>query len=377
MDSVSRANGGIFEAERRLQQSLQARSGIDVRVLGLRDADTEADIKGWLPLVPKTFAVKGPQAFGFSPGLTDEFLGADADLGYQAGLWKYPSMAALRWSKKKHKPLMIAPHGMLDPWALQNSAWKKKIAGWLFQNEALRRATCLRALCVSEMISIKAYGLDNPICVIPNGVDLPEAEPNAARHPLFPEGKKVLLYLGRLHPKKGLANLIAAWKVLHPAPGDWTLAIAGWDQGGHEAELRKLAAESPSIFFTGPQFGEAKNAFYRSCDAFVLPSLSEGLPMVVLEAWAHGKPVLMTPECNLPEGFESRAALRIEPTVESVVEGLRQLRGMSDDELREMGARGRALTEARFAWPKVAEQMASVYQWMLGGGAKPDCVEVR
>lgn len=389
MDSVSRANGGIFEAERRLQQTLHAQLGIDIAVIGLRDSHTDSDRGAWSPLVPVTLPVCGPQAFGFAPGYTDALTRTDADLGYLVGLWKFPSVAALRWSTRSGKPLMVAPHGMLDAWALQNSGAKKKIAGWLFQNGQLRRAACLRALCPAEAVAIRGYGLKNPICVIPNGIDPPRmADDSALRHALFPPGRKVLLYLGRLHPKKGLANLLTAWSRTRSPGRDWILVIAGWDQGGHEAELKRQATnlgidwadstcrdpEKPSVHFLGPRFGGDKDACYRSCDAFILPSFSEGLPMVVLEAWAYAKPVLMTAECNLPEGFTVHAALRIEPTVESLVEGLRQLFTLSREDFLTMGRQGRALVENRFTWRKLAVQMASVYEWMLGG-AKPDCVE--
>jgi len=97
--------------------------------------------------------------------------------------------------------------------------------------------------------------------------------------------------------------------------------------------------------------------------------------MVVLEAWAYGKPVLMTGECNLPEGFSSHAALPIKPTAESVATGLKQLFLMSQKDLETMGARGRALAENRFAWQNLADEMVSVYSWMLGGGPAPACVE--
>ena len=390
MDSVSRANGGIFEAERRLQQNLQAQTGIDVRVVGLRDAHTDSDRGAWYPLVPRTLPVRGPQAFGFAPGLTDALTETGADLGYVVGLWKFPSVAAQDWSSRTGKPLMVAPHGMLDPWALRNSGFKKKVAGWLFQNAQLHRAACLRALCPAEAGSIRAYGLKNPICVIPNGIDLPaNFDGDAPRHRLFPPEKKVLLYLGRLHPKKGLAHLVEAWSKTHSIYKEWILVIAGWDQVGHEAELKKQASAlgvawadethggsaGASILFSGPQFGGDKEACYRSCDAFVLPSISEGLPMVVLEAWAYGKPVLMTAECNLPEGFSSRAALSIEPTAKSIEVRLRELLAMPPEDLRAMGGRGRVLAENRFAWPKLAVEMASVYEWMLGRGPRPGCVE--
>src|SRR5204863_365237 len=149
------------------------------------------------------------------------------------------------------------------------------------------------------------------------------------------ESRRTLLYLGRLHPKKNILNLIRAWnqtsKTQRGSRDRWILAIAGWDQGGYETELKNIA-DGASVVFLGSQFGAEKRECYRTCDAFILPSLSEGLPMTVLEAWAHAKPVLMTPECNLPEGFEANAALRIGTTSEEIAAGLRQLVEISADD---------------------------------------------
>ena len=128
---------------------------------------------------------------------------------------------------------------MLESWAVRNAMWKKRIAALLYENQHLRQAACLRALTEAEAQSIRSYGLSNPICVIPNGVDLPDlretnAKSQSANH-------KTLLYLGRLHPKKNISNLIRAWNETFKsqrAGGDrWVLAIAGWDQGGYEGKL--------------------------------------------------------------------------------------------------------------------------------------------
>jgi poly(glycerol-phosphate) alpha-glucosyltransferase len=260
--------------------------------------------------------------------------------------------------------------------------WKKRIAALLYENQHLRRAACLRALTESEAQSIRSYGLSNPICVIPNGVDLPDLRESKAK--TQSANPKTLLYLGRLHPKKNISNLIRAWNETFKSQRDsgdrWVLAIAGWDQGGYEAQLRQLTTDFGllnSVIFLGPQFGADKSECYRGCDAFILPSLSEGLPMVVLEAWAHAKPVVMTPECNLPEGFEANAAVRIGTTSEEIAPGLKALREMSDDDRSRMGNRGRTLVETRFSWPRIGEQMRGVYEWMLGGGSSPDSVIVQ
>jgi len=392
MDSISRASGGVFDAERRLQQTLHAQMGLGVQVVGSCDSYTESDRETWHPLVPIVCAIRGPKSFGFAPGLLDVLVKAEVDLAYFVGLWQYPSVAALRWASRTGKPFMVAPHGMLDPWAVRNSGVKKWIAAWLFQNAQLKKSSCVRALCPAEATSIRAYGLKNPLCIIPNGIDLPACttgREGVAADSSFASGRKVALYLGRLHPKKGLSNLLEAWsRVRGTQSKEWMLAIAGWDQGGHEAQLKQQATNlgirwedaasrsrpDNSLLFLGPQFGDAKAECHRHCDAFILPSFSEGLPMVVLEAWAYGKPVLMTPECNLPEGFAAHAALRMEPTINSITEGLRQLFEMSADERRAMGKCGLTLVEKRFTWPKIAFEMKQVYEWLLGGGPKPDCV---
>ena len=414
LESVSRADGGIFEAELALQRELHLGQGVEIDVVGMEDRYTAMDASRWMPLKPRAIKVQGPGAFGYSPDLLPA-LDPKADLLYAATLWKYPSWAALQWAERTGKPMMAAPHGSLDAWALSNAAWKKRIAALLFKNRQLRKAACLRALSQAEVESFRAYGLKNPIAMIPNGVELPESRVEGRGSSAKGEngGKKKLLFLGRIHPKKGLANLIRAFarsrgsRVEGREP--WQLVIAGWDQVGHERELMELCEElglrsavtdaeqrpgqlklkvegerraldarhsslDSAVLFFGAAFGKDKEDLLCSADAFILPSLSEGLPMSVLEAWAYGLPVVMTPECNLPEGFIADAAIRIETSAESIAEGLRTLFSMNDSDLISMGQRGRALVTERFTWQAVAERMKQAYDWMLGGGVPPSSV---
>jgi glycosyltransferase involved in cell wall biosynthesis len=162
-----------------------------------------------------------------------------------------------------------------------------------------------------------------------------------------------------------------------PRARDWMLVIAGWGEEDHEQRLRHMAdahAAGDSLRFVGRQFGDDKAASFAFADAFVLPSLSEGLPVAVLEAWSYGLPVLMTDACNLPDGFAAGAALRIGTDRAGISAGLRQLFAMSEATRGDMGARGRALVRERFAWRSIGEQMAAVYRWVLGGGPPPSCV---
>jgi poly(glycerol-phosphate) alpha-glucosyltransferase len=410
--SISRNAGGLYESVRRLVQSLHA-GGMTFQVFGIEDEHTRADIGAWAPVPVQAFRSRFGKQFGYAPGFRKALENFAPDITHTHGLWLYSSIATNQSIHRRGVPCVISAHGMLDPWAVRNSYWKKAVAHFLYEGEHLRNASCLRALCESEARAIRQFGLKNPIAIIPNGIDLPEIK-NAgilksdtqkaeeSRAPwenfVYP-GKKVLLFLSRIHPKKGLINLLKAWaknrqsRIKSQKSNDWVLAIAGWDQGGHEAELKQLCMEiqlpftdirvenskrpveiSSPVLFLGPQFRAAKAACYQHCDGFVLPSFSEGVPMVVLEAWAYSKPVIMTPECNLPSGFTHQAAIRIETTPESIADGLQEFFQRSELERHKLGANGFRLVQEEFAWPVLGREMAQLYGWILGGGDKPRCL---
>lgn len=379
--SVSRLAGGMLEAERGLQRAASGVPGLTIRVLGLRDRFTNEDGPAWAPVPVDTVSARRPMALGRSPELAPLLFRAAPDVVYSAGLWMYPSHAVLQWIRRTGRPSVAAPHGMLDPWAVRRGWWKKRIVGWWFEDERLRRASVVRALCESEAMAIRSYGLTNPICVVPNGVEPPPA--GGAGLPPWADavepGQKVLLYLGRLHPKKGIDALVAGWEQARrrePAlRRDWRLVIAGWDQAGYERTLRQAVATGGcGAWFAGPLYGAAKESALAAAAAVALPSRSEGLPMVVLEAWARSKPVVMTPSCNLPEGFAAGAALRADPEPGSLAGALCELAAMGDADRAEMGRRGKRLVDSRYAWQNVAAEYVSVLRWLTSGGPRPGCM---
>ncbi len=370
--SVSRLAGGMFYSVRQLARALQDAAMQDVEVFGAADRYTEADRGEWSGVKTSVGKTVGPGAFGYCLELPGFLERRTPDIVHIQGLWMYPSVACMRWAAQSKGKYLVSPRGMLDEWALRNSRWKKQIAAVLYENAHLRRAACLHALNEAEARSIRVYGLRNPVCVIPNGVDLPDLAASDQH-----VGERRCVFLGRIHPKKGIGALLKAWAKAAPRDG-WKLEIAGWDQGGHEKDLRRLTEElrlQTSVRFVGPKFGAEKDAFLRGASAFLLPSLSEGLPVAVLEAWSYGLPVVMTPECNLPEGFDSGAAIRSEGDVDSLAAALSYVMAAPNQELQEMGMRGRRLVESRFAWPRIGRQMADVYSWLLNGGARPDTVQ--
>lgn len=345
-------------------------------VFGLEDVYTKEALTAWTPLSPQTFSIHGLPAFGYAPGMQAALRREQIDIAHTHGIWMYPSAATLLWARHTQNPYVVTPHGMLDPWAVQHAGWKKRIVGMLFQHAHLREAACLHALNRREAKAFRAYGLENPICIIPNGIDLPQHEPAPVPpwQEQLAEGRKVLLFLGRIHPKKGLAPLLEAWQA--GVPDEWALALVGW---GEETDVQaleeQLAKERiPHVHFLGPLFGKDKAAAYQHADAFILPSFSEGLPMTILEAWAYGLPVLMTEFCNLPEGFEAEAALEVAPQSSSILEGLKHVFSLSSAEREAMGIRGKALVAERFTWAHVAQELQQVYHWVLHKTDVPACV---
>jgi len=379
---VSRNAGGVFPASCGLARALELIDPIKLKVFGINDENTLADRPAWKGLEVRAEPVVGPRRFGFAPSLPGRLCSGRLDLVHAHGIWMYPSIADLRWARRERRPYMVSPHGMLDSWALAQSRWKKRLAGALYENRHLAGAACLHALTPAEARSIRAYGLKNPVCVIPNGVHIAPrpAPPNPPWEQAVDPQARVLLYLGRLHPKKGLTALLLAWSQFRqqPAARPWRLVIAGTEEGGHNSWLRRLSRAlgiQETVVFAGPQHGAAKAASFARASAFILPSQSEGLPMAVLEAWASGLPVLMTPECNLPQGFDAEAALQIAaPGQVEIRNALERLFWAPPAGLRAMGARGRELARQSFAWDSVAREMKLVYEWILGQGDKPASV---
>ena len=381
--SVSRLAGGLFWSVRSLATGVR-NQGCDVEVFSVADQYSDQDAAQWRSLDVHLMARFGPRAFGYAPGFGSALDNADLELVHTHGLWMYPSMAASRWGQRWNKPLVVSPRGMLDAWAVRNSAWKKRLAGLWFEDAHLKSVACMHALSESELDAIRRYGLSNPVAVIPNAVDLPDKgqkqpEPDWAAD--LPNRNRVLLFVGRLHPKKGLINLLHAWgKVKKRASrfdDSWCLVIAGWDQGGHQAELERLARDlkvSNSVHFIGPQFNKEKAVSFSYADAFILPSFSEGLPMAILEAWSYKLPVLMTRQCNLPEGFEVGAAIEMEPEPESIVEALNYLFHLPREDRLAIGRRGHNLVAKKFSWSTASSKMVEVYAWVLGRAPKPGCV---
>jgi len=374
MMSASRSAGGMYFAVQPLTQHM-IDLGCDCRIIAPLDRYLKEDKNSWGRVQIDCYSTIGPRSLGYSRKI-NKLIGVP-DIQHAHGIWMYFSHVNRLAAKNNNVPYVVSTHGMLDRWALENSYWKKKIVGWLYENRHLRDAACIHALCESESQSIREFGLKNPICVIPNAVDT-HLQSNSfdSQQYKFASKRKTLLFLGRIHPKKGLVNLINAFANLNTKREGWVLVIAGWDQN-HQHELESLACKrgiSNAVEFPGPVFGEKKQQLLELSDAFILPSFSEGLPMSVLEAWSYSKASLITSACNLPEGKKYGAAIECEPDKDSLLHSLDELLSITDDARAEMGENARKLVEEKFSWPVVSKQMLEVYSWLLGRGSAPETV---
>jgi glycosyltransferase involved in cell wall biosynthesis len=305
----------------------------------------------------------------------------ECDVVHNHSLWMLPNHYSSAAAHACGKPVVIAPHGTLEPDALRISRWKKRAVGAWFQNQDLRRAACLHLITPAEVAGVRAYGLTNPVAFIPNGVDIPPVSPELRsrffqRYPHL-AGRRICLFLSRLHQKKGLPHLIQAWRKIIPAHADWHLLIAGPDCG-MEATIRRMVSEfelGQSVTLAGALLAQRKLEALSAAGLFVLPSFTEGFSMAVLEAMAAGVPVLVTPGCNFGEIAAQHVGVIVDPTARDVERGLRELLALSDSERAQMGAHGHALVESHYTWDLAAQKLADLYAWLYGGGPAPPFVE--
>lgn len=377
--AVTPRAGGLFHSVRLPCNRLTA-DGNDVTVYGIYDTEVPRVVEQWAVTQLKMFPAIGPLNFSYSPALSRALGESHHDLVHQHGLWLHQSTAVRAWRRRSGRPTVISPRGMLDPWAVKNSGWKKRVAGHLFEYANLSEATCLHALSQAEADAMRASGLKNPIAVIPNGVDMPDRTECYARPQWLPEdGRQTLLFLARIHPKKGITELVDAWSRLKSVRPDlareWRIVMAGWDDGGHVALLERLIVAKglkDDILLPGALHGGEKAAALTYADAFILPSHSEGLPISVLEAWAFSLPVFMTRACNLPEGFAEDAACEISIQPDKLACQL--IGGLSDPMISARGARGRSLVETHFTWDRIVCGHRELYSWLVNGGPAPKFV---
>jgi len=295
-----------------------------------------------------------------------------ADALHIHGLWEQSTAIAAPMARALRKPYILSAHGMLETWALSNKRLKKQVYAALFERANVRGAACLHALTHAEAHDYRRFGSTGPIAVIPNGVTIPSSlDPNLflSQYPAL-NGKRILLFLGRIHFKKGLDLLVESWSQLGGSYPDAHLVLAGPDFEGTRAKVEKLVVQrglTHSVLFTGMLRQDLKWSALAAAEGFVLPSFSEGLSVSVLEAMGIGLPVIVTEQCNLPEVKKLEAGWQIQSEVGQLTSAIRELLANSRKTNSGIGSCGRTLVLTRYNWSTVSERMAELYRWVQGG----------
>ncbi|HBA73208.1 MAG: hypothetical protein A2X82_07520 [Geobacteraceae bacterium GWC2_55_20] len=297
---------------------------------------------------------------------------AGSSIIHDQGVWMMNNHLAVGVGRKTKTPVIVSLRGMLEPWAMNHKALKKKIAWNLYLKNDLDSVDLIHATSQQEADNFRDLGLQKPVVILPNGVDLPQWRERSPSK----DGKKTILFLSRVHPKKGLLNLVSAWQQAIVA--GWKIIIAGPDEGGHKQEVMaaiNAAGLRDSFEFVGSIDDDAKWKWYFNADLFVLPTFSENFGIVIAEALACGLPVITTTGTPWQELETHNCGWWVDIGVEPLAEALRSAVALSDDERHEMGQRGRKLVADCYSWSKIASDMSCAYSWVLGNGPKPDFIQ--
>jgi glycosyltransferase involved in cell wall biosynthesis len=189
-----------------------------------------------------------------------------------------------------------------------------------------------------------------------------------------------VLYLGRLHPIKGIDVLLHSWKRLKEGGfSDWTLRIVGPDGvPGYRRTLELQVRDHaiPDVVFRDAAFGSLKWTEYGTASVFVLPSRSENFGMTVAESLAAGTPVITTDHAPWSELPRVGCGWQVPLSSADLASALGEALSLSDGERTLMGQRGSSWVTSTLAWDQIARQMAAAYRWALEGGAVPPQVRV-
>src|SRR5271157_834518 len=377
---VSSVYAGVPIATRRIGRLLR-HYGVEVSFWTTGSEEDRKSLEGdRIPgyVFPKAF----PKGWRYSPWLgkalresSDSF-----DLLHLHEIWTYPIYVSARIARKRRKPYLITAHGIFTQTWRYNTPKKRLYLG-LIGNRMLQAAACLQALTPAEVSGFRQAGYRGPVTIVPNGINVEEfaqlPDPEAAEEAI-PElkGKRMVHYLSRLSPEKGLDQLLPAWADVtsRATYDDCILVLSGPDHNGYRSTVEHLIEScglTGKVLLTGMVDGFKKKALISRSNVYVLPSYTEGFSNSVLENLAAGKPALITSACNFPELANAGAGICVPPEKDALAEGLRGLLDTSPEGLKEMGDRGRCLVQERYRSDIAARKLITVYNCILRGKEIP------
>ena len=362
VSDLSRAGWGVSRVAENLSAA-QMKSGALAQVFGIGGKqweETDADLWRGAPAVP-AMAI-GPSSISYAPLLARNIIAWHPDVLHLHGIWNYHAYAALRAHLNCNVPILVSPHGMLSPISLDYSRFKKKLVSKLYQNKVLFNATACHATSKAEANDIAAYGIDQPVYIIPNGVEVVDVP-----HELPVQAKKRVLSLGRLDHKKGLNRLIEAWSLIEDAYDDWSLEIVGTDSKGYRKILEKqiIDLDLQNVVLKDGIFGVDCDKLIAGSDIFVLPTLSESWPLSVGQALMLEVPVIATKGAPFPDLIEKGCGDWVDHGPDAMAKALVRMMSLSSRDRKIMGKAGRHWVLNELSWLSVAERFSDVYDELM------------
>lgn len=350
---------------------------IDLLTLGVKNPTDKLMGKGeaWIKALPNDAVTP----FEYSRGIARYLREHNYDIYHANGLWKYCNHATCATARKKHKPYIITPHGMLYPNALHRSYWKKLPLIQLYFRNDIDRADCLHVTCKAEMEHVRTFGYKGPVALIPNPVNLPDyIEKIASLKPTFEEVNqpKKFGFLGRLHPIKKVENLLYGMAML-PHPQECELVVIGKGDDNYEQFLRSEALRLglTNVTFCGFVSGREKYELLVQLSCLFVPSDFENFGMIVTEALSVGTPVMASLGTPWEELNTIGCGWWIDRKPDNIAQVMQLVIEMRTKDLLAMGKKGRELVRQKYSASHVARQVQQLYEWLAGNGDKPSFIE--
>lgn len=351
-------------------------------------APTTLAAMDWSPIASppaflKTFPIgRGPKRLGRSPmmyrWLKRQTRSGNIRIIHNHGMWQMNAIYPSRIAKANGIPFVSSPRGAFSEWAMNHGSNWKRIFWFLLQRPALLNSACFHATAETELADIRRLGFKQPVSIIPNGIDIPEKQSLPKLSP------RTLLFLGRIHPVKGLDMLLPAWKTVEDRFPEWQLKIVGSDVGyggpvGYSQEMKNLSRklQIKRIEFLGEVRGNEKQGLLQQSELFVLPSYSENFGISVAESLASGTPAVVTKGAPWQNLNRFNAGWHVNTDVESLVGAFQDALSLAPGRLSEMGENGRKMMIEFNSWERIGSMMLETYAWLLSPTApRPSWVEL-
>ncbi len=338
--------------------TIKSKASVDNNIGSGRDWMIETDDDRWSPLEMSSNIVNFLEA-------------SESDVYHTNTLWKHTNHATCKIARQKGKPIVLSPHGMLYPTAMQIKSWKKRPMLALWFRKDILNASCLHVTCMEEMRHCRDFGYQGPIAVIPNPVVIPDSMPQSARQ----HSPKAIGFLGRLNPIKKVENILYAAAMIDDL--DFEIVIMGKGEPEYEnfliTETKRLNIEH-MVRFTGFVTGNEKYRLLSQLRALMVPSIQENFGMIVPEALLSGTPVYASLGTPWSELNGRQCGWWRDNAPETIAATIREIMSMEESQIMEMGIRGRNLIHEKYEYHQVATMMLDLYRWLAGEIEKPSYI---